>query len=118
MQVSDVEERTETSVELGRRVAARAESRMLIDGELLNAASGEEFDNLSPATGLVLGRASAAGAQDMDRAIAAARRGFDDSDWSTNRALRKRCLVQLQVAIEADKENLREELIAEAGCPS
>ena len=35
------------------------------------AASGEEFDNLSPATGLVLGRTGAAGAQDMDRAIAA-----------------------------------------------
>jgi aldehyde dehydrogenase (NAD+) len=53
----------------------------------------------------------------MGRAIAAARRAFDESDWSTNRALRKRCLEQLQVAIEADKEDLREELIAEVGCP-
>jgi aldehyde dehydrogenase (NAD+) len=35
-----------------------------------------------------------------------------------NRALRKRCLEQLQSAIEADKENLREELIAEVGCPA
>ena len=102
--MSEVEERTETSVELGRRAAERAESRMLIDGELAPAASGEEFDNLSPATGLVLGRTGAAGAQDMDRAIAAARRAFDESDWSTNRALRKRCLEQLQAAIEADKE--------------
>ena len=116
--MSEVEERTETSVELGRRAAERAESRMLIDGELVPAASGEEFDNLSPATGLVLGRTGAAGAQDMDRAIAAARRAFDESDWSTNRALRKRCLEQLQAAIEADKENLREELIAEVGCPA
>jgi len=33
-------------------------------------------------------------------------------------ALRKRCLEQLQSAIEADKENLREELIAEVGCPA
>src|SRR5215475_11496861 len=90
---------------------------MLIDGELVRAARGEEFDNLSPATGLVLGRTSAAGPHDMDRAIAAARRAFDESDWSTNRALRKRCLEQLQAAIEADKENLREELIAEVGCP-
>ena len=116
--MSEVEERTETSVELGRRAAERAESRMLIDGELVPAASGEEFDNLSPATGLVLGRTGAAGAHDMDRAIAAARRAFDESDWSTNRALRKRCLEQLQAAIEADKENLREELIAEVGCPA
>ena len=116
--MSEVEERTETSVALGRRAVERAESRMLIDGELVPAASGEEFDNLSPATGLVLGRTSAAGAHDMDRAIAAARRAFDESDWSTNRALRKRCLEQLQAAIEADKENLREELVAEVGCPT
>jgi len=118
VQVSDVEERTETSVELGRRAAKHAEARMLIDGELVTAASGEEFDNVSPATGLVLGTTSAAEATDMDRAIAAARRAFDESDWSTNRALRKRCLEQLQAGIEADKENLREELIAEVGCPA
>jgi len=111
------EERTDTSVELGRRVAQRAEARMLIDGELINAAHGEQFDNLSPATGLVLGQTAAAQPQDMDRAIGAARRAFDESDWSTNRALRKRCLDQLQEAIEADKEALREELIAEVGCP-
>ena len=44
----------------------------------------------------------------MDRAIAAARRAFDDTDWSTNRELRKRCLHQLQTALEAEKEDLRE----------
>jgi aldehyde dehydrogenase (NAD+) len=118
VQVSDVDERTETSVDLGRRVAMQAESRMLIDGELVAAATGEEFDNASPATGLLLGRTAAAQPQDMDRAIASARKAFDDTDWSTNRALRKRCLEQLQSVIEADKENLRVELIAEVGCPA
>ena len=53
----------------------------------------------------------------MHRAIDAARRAFDETDWSTNRALRKRCLVQLQEAIEAEQEELREELILEVGCP-
>ena len=115
--MSDVEERTETSVELGRRAAERAEPRLLIDGELVVAASGAEFDNISPATGLLLGSTAAAGNQDMDRAIAAARRAFDDTDWPTNKALRKRCLGQLQAAIEADRDNLREELVAEVGCP-
>ena len=116
--MSDVEERTETSVDLGRRAATRAESRMLIDGELVAATGGAEFDNVSPATGLVLGSTAAAQAEDMDRAIAAARRAFDESDWSTNRTLRKRCLEQLQSAIEAEKDDLREELIAEVGCPA
>ncbi|EUA91904.1 aldehyde dehydrogenase family protein [Mycobacterium ulcerans str. Harvey] len=51
----------------------------------------------------------------MHRAIDAARRAFDETDWSTNRALRKRCLEQLQEAIEAEREELREELVLEAG---
>ncbi|HET9876912.1 MAG TPA: aldehyde dehydrogenase family protein [Mycobacterium sp.] len=106
-----------TSVELGERAAQRAESRMLIDGGLVAAASGAEFDNVSPATGLVLGVTAAAGAADMESAINSARRAFDDTDWSTNRKLRRRCLEQLQSALETEQEELREELIAEAGCP-
>jgi aldehyde dehydrogenase (NAD+) len=105
------------SVELGRRAAQRAESRMLIDGEMVAATSGAEFDNISPATGSVLGGTAAAGPDDMGRAIAAARRAFDTTDWSTNGALRKRCLEQLQVAITSERDQLREELIAEVGCP-
>ncbi len=91
---------------------------MLIDGQLVAAASGAEFDNVSPATGLLLGATAAADAEDMNRAIAAARRAFDETDWPTNAALRKRCLEQLQSAIEDEKEDLREELIAEVGCPA
>ena len=91
---------------------------MLIDGQLVAAVSGAEFDNVSPATGLLLGATAAADAEDMNRAIAAARRAFDESDWPTNAALRKRCLEQLQSAIEEEKEDLREELIAEVGCPA
>ena len=107
-----------TSISVGIEAAARAESRMLINGRLVAADSGEVFDNVSPATGLVLGTTSAGGSEDMDAAIGAARRAFDDTDWSTNRALRQRVLLQLQAAIEADKEDLRTELIAEVGCPA
>jgi aldehyde dehydrogenase (NAD+) len=105
------------SVEIGRRAAQRAESRMLIGGELVASMSGAEFDNVSPATGSVLGGTAAAGAQDMGLAINAARRAFDETDWSTNGPLRKRCLQQLQAAIEGERDQLREELIAEVGCP-
>ena len=116
--VEDPVEQTETSVDIGRRAAGRAESRMLIDGRLVAAVSGAEFDNVSPATGLLLGATAAADAEDMNRAIAAARRAFDETEWPTNAALRKRCLEQLQSAIEEEKEDLREELIAEVGCPA
>lgn len=113
----DSVERLETSIDVGERAAGRAESRMLIDGRLVSSASGAQFDNMSPATGRLLGSTAAAEAEDMDRAIAAARRAFDETDWATNRHLRVRCLDQLQFAIEAEQEELREELIAEVGAP-
>ena len=105
------------SVEIGRRAARHAERRMLIDGDLVDAELGHEFDNLSPATGSTLGTTASATPQDMVRAIASARRAFDDTDWSTNGPLRKRCLEQLQAALESERDQLREELIAEVGCP-
>ena len=93
------------------------EVRMLIDGELVEASSGKRFDNINPATEEVLGPVADASAEDMQRAIAAARRAFDETDWSTNRALRKRCLEQLADALESEREELREEIIAEVGSP-
>src|SRR6202046_1114840 len=93
------------------------ERRMLIDGELVAAAGGREFDNIHPATEEVLGQAAAGTADDMRRAIGAARRAFDETDWSVNKELRARCLLQLQEAIEAEAEDFRSELVAEVGTP-
>jgi|SRR6476646_8497944 len=93
------------------------ESRMLIDGSLTPASSGRLYDNINTATEEVLGQTADATADDMDRAVAAARRAFDESPWATDRELRKRCLSQLQQALEDDKEALRTELMAEVGTP-
>ncbi len=89
---------------------------MLIDGKLVDGESGT-FTNINPATEEVLGEAPNASTADMHRAIDAARRAFDESSWSTDGALRKRCLEQLQEALESEREELREELILEVGCP-
>ncbi|HXW32977.1 MAG TPA: aldehyde dehydrogenase family protein [Acidimicrobiales bacterium] len=94
----------------------RFEKRMLIDGKLVEGESGT-FTNINPATEEVLGEVADASKADMHRAIHAARRTFDGTDWSTNRALRKRCLEQFQEALEAEREELREELILEVGSP-
>lgn len=93
------------------------ERRMLIDGDLVAASTGAEFDNINPATEEVLGQAADGTAADMRRAIAAARRAFDESDWAGNHSLRQRCLEQLQEALESEREQLRAELVAEAGTP-
>ena len=91
------------------------ESRMLIDGELVEA--GSSFDNVNPATEEVLGPVSDGTATDMARAVAAARRALDETSWSTDPTLRKRCLEQLHAAIESEQEEFRSELVAEVGCP-
>jgi aldehyde dehydrogenase (NAD+) len=97
--------------------AVHGEVRMLIDGKLVEAGSGKVFDNINPATEEVLGQVADAGHEDMDTAIAAARRAFDETNWSTDGALRKRCLLQLQAALEEERELLRAELVAEVGTP-
>ena len=71
------------------------ESRLFIDGELVNAASGKTYPNINPATEEIMGEVADAGREDMDQAIAAARRAFDGTDWSTNHTFRLHCLQQL-----------------------
>jgi len=88
----------------------------MIDGKLVDGEAGT-FVNVNPANEDVLGEVADASKADMQRAIDAARRAFDETRWATDRELRKRCLGQLQNALEAEREPLREELILEAGCP-
>ena len=95
----------------------RPESRMLIDGKLVESSSGETFDVINPANQELVGSVAEGSSQDMAAAISAARRAFDETEWSTDRALRARCLQQLQDAIEGEVEELREQLIQEAGAP-
>ena len=62
----------------------KPEGRMLIDGELVWASNGKTFDNINPANEEVLGVVADGTKEDMQVAIAAARRAFDETDWSTN----------------------------------
>ena len=93
------------------------EERLLIDGELRTARSGKVFETVNPATGEVLGVAADGAAEDMDDAIAAARRAFDATDWSTDVALRVRGLRQLQRAFERHADEIRAMTVAETGSP-
>lgn len=97
-------------------ILADRESRLFIDGKLVPG-SGGTFETINPATEEVLGVAANADEADMGAAIGAARAAFDDTDWSTNTALRVRCLRQLREALQANVEDLRELTIAEVGAP-
>src|SRR6202790_926555 len=55
---------------------------LLINGKFEQAASGKTFDTVNPATGEVLASVAEGDAQDIDRAVQAARRAFEDGPWS------------------------------------
>ena len=93
------------------------EERLLIDGELVAAEGGATYDTISPATEEVLGKAADASVGDTRRAIEAARRAFDTTDWSRDTALRQRCLRQLHQALVDNADKLREILVHEVGAP-
>ncbi len=95
----------------------KGEPRNLIDGELVESSTGATFENVNPATEEVLGVTADASAQDMERAVAAARRAFDETSWSTDAAFRARCLRQFSTALQEAKEELRSVVVSEAGSP-
>ena len=94
-----------------------AEGRLLIDGELVSAAGGRTYENLNPATEEVIGRVADASPADAERAIAAARRAFDETAWARDPELRRRCLLQLHQALVDAREELRPQIVAEVGTP-
>ena len=68
-------------------ISARAQSflrgakKNFIDGKWVAAASGKTFDVFNPATGDVIAQCASGDAEDINRAVAAARRAFDSNAW-------------------------------------
>lgn len=75
---------------------------LFIDGQWMKPATQDRLELFNPATEVCLGSVAAAGLADVDRAVAAARRAFDDGPWPrmsvAERAARMRdlqaCLVK------------------------
>lgn len=81
---------------------------LFIDGELRPATGGRTYEDISPWTGESVARAADAGPQDVEEAIVAARRAFDETDWSTNHALRRNLLEKLLAAFLENRDRLFE----------
>jgi phenylacetaldehyde dehydrogenase len=60
---------------------AIGDTRLLIDGQRVDGAEGATFDVFNPATGELLTRVAEARAEDVDRAVKAARRAFESGPW-------------------------------------
>jgi len=60
-----------------------APRQLFINGQWSDAASGKTFETPNPATGETLARVAEGDAEDIDRAVRAARKAFEEGPWST-----------------------------------
>src|ERR1700736_1442932 len=83
-----------------------AVKRMLIDGRWVDAASGKTFESRNPATGELLAEVAEGDAEDINRAVAAARRAFD-GPWRTWKPFeRQQLLLKIADLVEKPFEEL------------
>jgi phenylacetaldehyde dehydrogenase len=83
--------------------------RLLIDGEFVDAASGRTFSVYNPATGGILGQVAEADSEDVDRAVKAARKAFDEGPWSRiSPSERGRLMWKLADLLEQNLDELAE----------
>jgi phenylacetaldehyde dehydrogenase len=81
--------------------------RMLIDGRFVLAASGKTFPVYNPATGDVVAKVPEAETEDVDRAVIAARRAFDEGPWTRKMSNSERGQMLWKLA-DLLQENLEE----------
>jgi acyl-CoA reductase-like NAD-dependent aldehyde dehydrogenase len=81
--------------------------RNYIDGTWVDAAEGERFDVHNPATGEVIATAPDSKQADVDAAVVAARRAFDDGRWWPGTSARDRGRILLRAAEIVRREHER-----------
>ena len=78
-----------------------------IDGKFAAAADGATFDTINPATGQVITAVAHCGGADVDRAVKAARKSFDDGVWSRAAPeYRKEVMLRLADLVRTHREEL------------
>ncbi len=84
-----------------------APRKMLIDGKWVAAQSGKNFDVFNPATGEVMARVAEGDKAEVDLAVKAARKAFDDGPWRKMTASdRGRMIWKLAELIEQNGDEL------------
>jgi aldehyde dehydrogenase (NAD+) len=96
-------------------MATLPDTKLYIDGVLRDAEGGRTYDNVGPWTGAPVGKSADASAADIEAAIVAARRAFDETDWPTNHAKRLELVTKLYDLFMANADRLGEIAKQEAG---
>src|SRR5262244_3393146 len=90
---------------------------MLIDGQWVDAASGKRFETRNPATGELLATVAEGDKEDIDRAVAAARRAFE-GPWSKVKPFeRQAILLRLADLVERNFDELSSLDTLDMGAP-
>ena len=101
--LKDSEERDSDALVAGLDIRTQA----FIDGAYVDALSGETFDCVSPGTGRTIASVASCDADDVDRAVAGARRAFESGSWSRAAPKqRKRVLRRLATLMEEHADEL------------
>src|SRR6516225_5915883 len=91
--------------------------KMLIDGKWVDAASGKKFETFNPATSELLATVAEGDAEDINRAVAAARRAFE-GPWSKLKPFeRQSLLLKLADLVETNFEELSQLDTLDMGAP-
>ena len=92
--------------------------RHYIDGEFRESVAGGTFTTLDPATNEPITEASDGQAADVDAAVAAARRAFDEGPWPTMKAAeRAKVLRRIAELVRAHAEEFIEREVLDIGMP-
>ncbi|GAU45868.1 hypothetical protein TSUD_187010 [Trifolium subterraneum] len=82
-------------------------TQLLIDGKFVDAAAGKTFPTLDPRTGEVIAHVAEGHSEDVDRAVAAARKAFDLGPWPKLPAYeRQRILLRAADLIEKHNDEI------------
>ena len=92
--------------------------QMFINGEWVNSSNGGTRDIISPHTGEVIGSVQEGTAEDVDKAVAAAKKAFDDTWFDTTPKDRQLMLLKLADAIEENADEIVNIESQDAGKPA
>ncbi|WP_374193906.1 aldehyde dehydrogenase family protein [Alkalihalobacillus sp. BA299] len=92
--------------------------KMFINGEWVEAASGKRFETTNPATGEVLTSVPEGDQEDIDRAVRAARKAFEEGPWPKMKpAERAKLLLNLADIIESHGDTFTHLETLDSGTP-
>jgi aldehyde dehydrogenase (NAD+) len=80
-----------------------ADRDLYIDGKSVPATDGKEFPSIDPSTGETIAMVARAGAQDAEKAIAAAKAAFEDGRWSALNVAKRVAILNAVAATIKDR---------------